>query len=179
MVQPWSVLDSELIVDDRWIRLRADRCQGTDGTIIDPFYIIESPDWVCVLPLTPERQVILTTEYGHGARSVLLGLPSGTVEPDDPNPESAAERELMEETGYKGRQLVALGSYYANGIKQTNRVHYFLALDSVKLADQSLDEQENIELSRMGMTELSAGNYFQQSYHMMCLLLAERYLNSV
>ena len=178
MVHPWNVLDSEIIVDDRWLRLRVDRCQGSDGTIIDPFYIIECPDWICVLPLTPEWQVILTTEYRHGARSVFMGLPSGTVEADDPNPASAAERELLEETGYKGRQLVALGSYYANSIKQTNRIHYFLALDAIKLADQRLDEQENIDLSTMPFTELSAGSHLQQSYHMTCLMLAQRYLQS-
>lgn len=178
MVQPWSVLDSEIIIDDRWLRLRADRCRGADGTIIDPFYIIECPDWICVLPLTPDRQVILTTEYRHGARSVSMGLPSGMVEPEDPSPASAAERELMEETGYKGRQLVALGSYFANSIKQPNRIHYFLAIDSLKIADQCLDEQENIELSEMPFAELSAGNHLQQSYHMTCLMLAQRYLQS-
>lgn len=179
MVQPWSVLDREIIIDDRWLRLRVDRCQGADGAIIDPYYIIECPDWICVLPLTHDRQVILTTEYRHGAGSVFMGLPSGTVEPDDPSPASAAERELMEETGYKGRQLVALGSYYANSIKQTNRIHYFLAFDAIKLAEQCLDEHENIELSSMSFVELSAGNHLQQSYHMTCLMLAQRYLQSV
>jgi 8-oxo-dGTP pyrophosphatase MutT (NUDIX family) len=178
MVLPWSVSDSEFIIDDRWLRLRADRCKGANGAIIDPFYILEFPDWICVLPLTPDRQVVLTTEYRHGAQSVFMGLPGGTVDPDDLSPASTAERELVEETGYKGSQLIALGSFYANSTRQTNRIHYFLTLDTVKISDQFLDEQEDIELSLMPFAELLAGNHFQQSYHMTCLLLAQRYLQN-
>src|SRR5262245_37070789 len=125
--EPWRVESSRVTYRDRWISVRSDRCVRADGRVIDPFHVLEYPDWLNVVAITPEGRLILTREYRHGAGAVLTALPAGTFNPDE-HPEQAARRELREETGYTGGRFVAMARSFANPANQTNTVHPFLAL---------------------------------------------------
>lgn len=144
LIKPWRLLSSKLIVKDQWIHLRADRCQKDDGGIVEPFYVKEEPEWVCIFALTPDNGVILTTEYRHGAAVLGTGLPGGGVEKSDASPLAAAMRELKEETGYTSADVTALGAHYANWANQDNRIHYFLVENAEKTNVQALDPNEDI-----------------------------------
>ncbi len=50
MVSKWTTEASRLVLDDGWIKVRADRCTGVDGQVIDPYYVICASDWVSILP---------------------------------------------------------------------------------------------------------------------------------
>jgi 8-oxo-dGTP pyrophosphatase MutT (NUDIX family) len=176
MIKPWKVLSSEILLCDKWIRIRADQCQKADGVVIEPYYVNEQPEWVCVLPLTNDGKVILTTEYRHGAGSVVTGLPGGVVEDCDSEPMVAAKRELTEETGYTSDNLVSLGALYANWANQSNRIHYFLAKDVVKVGYQELDSTEEIEVTAEPIERLAEGGFLKQSFHVACLHLAQQHL---
>lgn len=173
MIKPWTLVSSQLMVADSWLRLRADRCRRADGLIIEPYYVNEAPDWVCVLPVTSTGKVVLTREYRHGIGAVVTGLPGGVVDGGDPDPEAAANRELLEETGYTGKATVFLGAFFANWTNQTNKIHFFLARDVEKTADQTLDAQEEIEVLLHDLAEVRAPGFFRQAYHITCLHLAE------
>ncbi|GCE12399.1 NUDIX hydrolase [Tengunoibacter tsumagoiensis] len=143
---PWEVLESTISYEDRWLKVRSDRCRTPQGSIIEPYHVIECSTWVNVLALTPEGQVILVREYRHGVRQILLGLPGGGVETTDEDVSAAIKRELLEETGYSGGTFFSIGQSYANPSNQDNTVWSFLAVDVTLSQEQQLDEAEHIEI---------------------------------
>lgn len=79
----WIVLKSRHLVKDKWISVRSDTCQMPNGTIVDPYYVLEYPTWVNVVALTKNQEVILVKQYRHGLKKTILELPSGAVEAED------------------------------------------------------------------------------------------------
>ncbi len=178
MIEPWEVLSSRIVLEDQWIRVRADNCRRNDGVVIEPYYVLEYPDWVCVLPITPRGDVVITKEYRHGVGLVVAGLPSGVVDKADLGPEATARRELLEETGYTSERIVPLGSLYANSTNQANMVHYFLALDAELTGTPALDATEQIDVELVAWEHVRSMQLLRQSHHVACVHLAERHFGA-
>ena len=150
MVEPWRVISSKIDYEDRWLRVRTDRCVRSKGEVVDTYHVLEYRPWVNVVALTPESEIVLVRQYRHPVQAVLIGLPSGAVEPSDQDPEQAIRRELREETGFTGREFHQIGCTYANAGNQDNQVSSFLAIDVEQTHEQSLDPNEDIEVIREG-----------------------------
>ena len=58
-LRPWRVQASRLALVDRWIRVRADDCLTAEGVEVAPFYVLEYPDWVHVVAVSPDQQILL------------------------------------------------------------------------------------------------------------------------
>lgn len=159
---PWTIIDTEMVVADRWIQLRADTCVDAAGRTIAPFYVLDAAEWISVLALTPEGDAIVVEEYRHGAGIVALGTIGGAVEPDEA-PRDAAARELREETGYGAGEIIELGATWANFGNHSNRVHHFLARDCTLIANQALDDGELIRVKLLPVEAL--GKQLPQSFH--------------
>ena len=112
-----------------------------------PFYRIVSPDWVNVVALTEQDELVMVRQFRHGSRSVTLEIPGGMVDPGE-RPEQAAGRELLEETGYRAGQLHSLGSINPNPSIFANRCHMQVALACERVAEiQNSDtEVTSVEL---------------------------------
>lgn len=156
---------------DRWINLRADDCVDMLGRTIAPYYVFEQPEWITVVPVTPDGHIILVNEYRHGARVVGTGLVGGTVEETDSTPIDAALRELEEETGYIATELIQLGFSWANWANQTNRVHHFLATGCIPTGQQAPDDNELIEVSLQPFDTVAS--QLHQAYHQLAYQLAK------
>lgn len=154
MPKPWPLVSSKRDKSYRVFSVRADtaRCPRT-GQEHD-FYVLESPDWVNVIPLTPDKQVVMVRQYRHGSREVTLEIPGGLASPDD-SPEDAARRELLEETGYEAEQLVFLGSACPQPAILDNRSITYVAKDVRLVRDPHLDETEDIELVLVPLSEIA------------------------
>lgn len=73
------------------------------------FIVLDSYQWVNIIPITAQREVILVEQYRHGSDSIELEIPAGLIEPGEA-PINAAMRELKEETGYvSNEECIALG----------------------------------------------------------------------
>jgi ADP-ribose pyrophosphatase len=144
--QPWAIAGSTITYADPWLRVRSDRCVTADGRVVEPVHVLEFPDWDNVVALTADHEIVLVREYRHGAGQVLTGLPTGTMDPDDPDPETAARRELREETGFTGGTFHELSSLYANPANQNNLVWSYLAIGVRRTETPRLEAHEEIEV---------------------------------
>jgi 8-oxo-dGTP pyrophosphatase MutT (NUDIX family) len=146
MAEPWTVVGSTITYEDRWLKVRSDHCVTRAGAVVAPFHVLSYPDWLSVVAVTQERQVVLIREYRHGVGKIILGLPGGVLDPADASPEATARRELREETGHTGGTFTALSCNYANPANQDNMAHLFLALGVRETEPPSLDLGEEIEV---------------------------------
>lgn len=118
-----------------------------------PFYVIEAPDWVNVIALTTEHQIVLIRQYRQGIDSLTLEIPGGVIDGDE-KPLLAAQRELLEETGYQSNKWSFLGKASANPAIYSNFAHTFLALDCEASQAQELDEHEIIDVDLVPIGEV-------------------------
>ncbi len=125
---PWPQVALEPLADCRVFRVSRSWVREPRGGRTHPFYRLDAADWVNVVPLTPEGQVVMVRQFRHGSRSFTLEIPGGIIDPGE-SPEAAASRELLEETGYRGVSLRPLGDTNPNPALFGNRVHTFLAED--------------------------------------------------
>lgn len=140
----WRVAASRHVLKDRWISVRADDCVTDAGVEIAPYYVLEYPDWVHVVALDADDNVLLIRQYRHGGDLFSVELPAGMMDPSDADPLAAAARELLEETGCSG-ELTYLGWNSPNPATHTNRVHTVVARNVVATAAPADDPTERIE----------------------------------
>jgi 8-oxo-dGTP pyrophosphatase MutT (NUDIX family) len=143
--KPWTIIDSTQDRSYRVFSLRTDRALSPRTGRSYDFFILDSNPWVNVIPLTPERQVVMIQQYRHGIRDITLEIPGGLIEPED-TPAGAALRELREETGYRSDEIIDLGCVHPNPAIQSNLCHTFLAKNVRSAGDQAMDEKEDIEV---------------------------------
>ncbi|HMU41293.1 MAG TPA: NUDIX hydrolase [Pseudomonadota bacterium] len=142
-MKPFTTLSQELLADYRIFRLRKDRCLSPRTNAEHDFYVLEADSWVNVVALTPDQHIVLIDQYRFGVEKITLEMPGGIIEPGEA-PIVAAARELTEETGYVADSLSVLGFVEPNPAILNNRCYTVLAQGCKKIADQTLDEKENI-----------------------------------
>jgi len=163
----WTILHSKYALNERWIKVRQDHCQMPDGREVNPYYVLEYPDWINVLALDQRQNVILTRQYRHGIGATVLELPSGSVDPNEP-PLETARRELLEETGYEFEQLIQTSVVSPNPGNHANLAYSFLATGGKKVKEPVFDESEEIETLLVPLEDfklLLANNQLVQAMH--------------
>jgi ADP-ribose pyrophosphatase len=151
--KPWKVLSSRVNESFRIFSLRIDRALSPRTQKAHDFYVLESTDWVNVIPITTKGEVVLVRQYRHGTKEVTLEIPGGIVEPED-SPVDAARRELLEETGFKEEEMVPLGSVNPNPAFLTNRCYTYVARNVARTRMQDQDEKEDIEVEVRPLEEI-------------------------
>lgn len=150
----WTTDSSKYLVNDRFLKLRADTCTTPQGGIVDTYYVMELADWVNCLAIDTDGNVVALRHYRHGVGKHLLELPGGVIDPQDTSPKEAAARELEEEAGYTGGTFYAVGVGYPNPANHTNRVHSFLAVGGSMTHTQNLEVGETITVEKITFPEL-------------------------
>ncbi|MGB0581764.1 MAG: NUDIX domain-containing protein, partial [Limisphaerales bacterium] len=82
-LQPWTVSESRHVVTSPWMNLRADVCETADGVKLDPFYVMEAPDWVHIVPFDSDDRLLVTRQYRHGNEQIQWEIPCGMVDEAD------------------------------------------------------------------------------------------------
>lgn len=109
-LEPWPLLRSEPLGDFRVFRLRRDWRRSPRTGREHDFFVMDAPDWVNVLALTPAGDVVLVEQFRHGTATLDLEVPGGVMDREDADPVATGVRELREETGYEGENARLLGS---------------------------------------------------------------------
>lgn len=107
------------------------------------FSILKVPDWINVMALTSKNEVILVEQFRYGIEEATLELVGGVCDAGE-EPMEAAKRELLEETGYVGKECVYLGRVSSNPAIQTNYTHTILIKNCEKVGEQNLGVNERI-----------------------------------
>jgi 8-oxo-dGTP pyrophosphatase MutT (NUDIX family) len=144
---PWQVLSSRKVLDTPFLKIRSERVKLPEGTILPDYYIIENPGWVGIVPLTEDGYFVLNKQYKHGIGLEVIEFPAGGLDEHEDDPLKAAQRELMEETGYSvdQGQIEFLAHMLANPTNAETRIWWYLARNVRKTGEQKIDPSEIIE----------------------------------
>ena len=165
MIKKWKTLDSRYIIRRPWLTARVDRVQLPNGVIHPEHYVLEYPDWVNVIAITGDGMFVMIRQYRHAMDQVLTELCAGVSEQGE-SPEQSARRELLEETGYGGGTWSEIMTIGQNPSICDNITHCFLAQGVERLADQTLEATEDIEvilMTRQQVQQLLADNQMLQA----------------
>ncbi len=171
-LQPWRVTESNYLIEDQWLRLRADSCVTASGGLIHPYYVFEYPSWVTVFPVTAGGDLVLVRQYRHAFRQVLLELPGGRFGVEDRSSEAVAARELREETGYSGEAFREIAKVAPDPARQTNFTHVVIATGLMNTSLPQWDHGEEVEIVLMPLecvsAELKRGTFVQAMHISTC-----------
>lgn len=149
----WETLESEPGPELPLFRVRLDLMRHPSGKTTHRSLVLESPDWVNVVAVTPEHRVVMVEQFRFGAREVGLEPPAGIVDGNEGSLE-AAKRELLEETGYGEGRWRYLGSVQPNPAFHNNLCHHWLAEDVLWLQPPTPDPGEAIRVRLLTPDEI-------------------------
>lgn len=101
---------------------------------------------VCVVPLTENNEIIMERQFRYPFDEVIWEIPAGKIDKGETDPEAAARRELMEETGYIAEKLKFIGTYYPSPAILGEKL-YMYAAKGLKKGQQDLDEDEFLDVT--------------------------------
>jgi 8-oxo-dGTP pyrophosphatase MutT (NUDIX family) len=153
MIQPWTFLDSKVLQSCRVFQLKNERYRSPRTGQEHEFYILDSSDWVNVVPLTADGKVILVKQYRFGTKELSLEIPGGMLDHGD-TPARAASRELLEETGYAGDEPILLGKVNSNPAIHTNRCYTYLIRNVIFRNPPRQDTTEDIEVQKVPLSQI-------------------------
>lgn len=154
-MEKWKVLKSEYLHRRPWLTVRRDEVELPSGMVFDEYYVLEYPTWVNVIALTEEGRFVMVRQYRHGLGIVETELCAGVAEEGE-TPLEAAQRELLEETGFGGGDWELSTVLSANPGSQNNLSYSFVARGVRRLTEQHLDATEDIEVVMMDADEVYA-----------------------
>jgi 8-oxo-dGTP pyrophosphatase MutT (NUDIX family) len=153
-IRPWPELGNETLVHYKVFHVRKSRRRSPRTGAEIGFFLLDTADWVNVLPITDDGQVVMVRQYRHGSGRIGLELPGGLIDPHEHDPAAAAARELREETGYAAAAIVPLGVMNPNPSMMTNRCHAYLATGCRRIGELAMDPGEDIEVVTVPLAEL-------------------------
>jgi 8-oxo-dGTP pyrophosphatase MutT (NUDIX family) len=154
MIQPWKKIRSTPIGDFRIFKLHSDvKISPRTGKEHD-YYVLDSVDWVNVVALTPDRQLVMIEQFRHGSNTVELEIPGGMMDPGETDPVVTAVRELREETGYEGENARLLGRIWSNPAILSNKTYTVLIVNCRLKHDVDWDHGEDLVTRLVPVAEI-------------------------
>ncbi len=152
-ITDWTTLRSAPGPDLRIFQVRHDVMKNPRNAAEVHATVLEVPDWVTIVPVTPDGLIVMVEQYRFGAGRMSLEIPGGVMNPGEA-PRAAAERELQEETGCTTADWVSLGQVEPNSAFQNNHCHQWCARNVRQTHSQSLDEGEALSMHLLTPTEV-------------------------
>jgi 8-oxo-dGTP pyrophosphatase MutT (NUDIX family) len=172
----WTVLAERTLVERRWLTIHEQHVRLPNGHEIEEFHLLRGPDWAAVLALTDDAHAVLVRQYRHGADQTSLELPAGIIDAGEDGL-AAAQRELLEETGYVADAWHPLAVFSTEPSRHTTRAHFFVATGARAVRDPQTEASEMLETQRVPLRELGSNidtGAIAHGLHVAALLLAAR-----
>lgn len=129
-MKKWRQKNSKIILDDKYMKVRKDLLQLPDGREMEWTYW-DSTDSVMILGMTANNKLLMVKQYKYLVGDDILEFPAGRLNPGE-KLEAGAKREFEEETGYKAKKLVKLGSFYETYSQLNRQIHIYFANNVTK-----------------------------------------------
>lgn len=151
-LQPWKTLSTREIYKNKWMRLREDVAELPNGrTTI--YSVCEFGECVGVLPFVDDQNVLMVRQYRYvHQESHRWEMPTGGIHLYE-TPEQAAQRELMEEGGYRANQLIWISSYHTSKSICHETAHLYIGR-GLSAADAPPDDTEFFERAVLPFDEV-------------------------
>ncbi len=154
MLGDWHVKESKNILDCKVFSVVKEIVSSPRTGKDVEIYRLTTNNWVNIIPITPEGNLVFVKQFRHGTRAFTLEMPGGLIDDDDISPEEAGKRELLEETGYTSNDVVLVGGISPQPAIFNNTLYVCLARNVKKVAPQNLDEGEDIDIKVLSPEEV-------------------------
>jgi ADP-ribose pyrophosphatase len=144
MIKPWPKTASRYLGDFRVFKVRSDDKVSPRTNETHQMFVLESPDWVNVIPVTTDGKIVLVEQYRHGSDTIELEVPGGVMDKTDTSPVETACRELKEETGYEGENARIIGKVFPNPAIMSNSTYTVLVENCRPVCEVSFDSGEDL-----------------------------------
>lgn len=153
-LKPWEILkEAEVFAAPPWIKLSVQEVSLPDGRIIDDYYRIDLVEYVAIVLQVANGNVMMMRQYRQGLGRVSLVLPGGGIEQGE-EPLAAAQRELLEETGYIALDWQSLGCFAVSANYGCGKAHIFAASNAQQVAEPNSGDLEETEFILMPPAEI-------------------------
>jgi 8-oxo-dGDP phosphatase len=130
----WPVASSEVLCDGSFVRLRRDMVRMPPDEVVGRD-VLEHPGAVAILAMDPDERVLMIRQYRHPVGRMLWEIPAGLRDVAGEPLRETAERELLEEAGYRAVTWLVLGDTFSSPGISTERVRIFLARDLARMPE--------------------------------------------
>jgi len=144
----WEIIEDKKVYETPIFSLHQNKVLPDCTNHPAHFYVLNAPEWINVIALTHDNQILLVEQYRHGIHETTLEIPGGMVDSGE-IPSDAAKRELLEETGYSSDSWESLGKTSSNPAILSNFTHLYLARNCIESGSQQTDGHEDIEIHKM------------------------------
>jgi ADP-ribose pyrophosphatase len=151
----WERLGGESLAATRIFDLRRVRYRHPRRDREQDFVVLDAPDWVNVLALTPDGRLVLVSQFRFGTDDFSLEIPGGVLDRGE-DPVAGGLRELREETGYVGKNARLIGRVHPNPAIQSNTCHVILIEHAAPVATTQWDHDEEMAISALPVDEVYA-----------------------
>ena len=153
-LKPWQKVGSKPVGNFRIFTIRSDEVISPRTQQTQDVYVIDCVNWVNVIALTPERNLVMIEQYRHGSNTIELEIPGGMMDPGDASPVAAGLRELREETGYEGENPRLLGQIFPNPAIMSNVCYTVLVENCRCVHPLQFDHGEDLITRLVPVSEL-------------------------
>lgn len=147
------MISTHPMADCRVFSVVKNRCRRESDQKESDYFVIQSSDFVNVLALTKQKEVVMVRQFRHGREGYSWEIPGGLVDPGEA-PLDAGVRELKEETGYVGSAARIYATCSPNPAIMNNTCHFVLVEDVVFSGSLDWDENEEIEVRMIPLSEI-------------------------
>ena len=152
-------VDTADVFDGVLLHVKKDTVSLPNGKLA-PRELIRHPGAVCIVPLTDDGKVLIERQFRYPVNEILTEIPAGKLDGKGEDPELAARRELLEETGAQAKELIYMGKFYPTCAYSDEVIHMYLA-KGLTFGQRKLDEDEflNVETVPLDVlvSEIMAG----------------------
>ncbi len=155
--------------------------QEGESTVQGDYIVLDAPDWVIVIPeledkAAGQKDFYMVKQWRHGSKCLSVEFPGGVIDKGE-EPEEAARRELLEETGCTAGRLTKLGEVNPNPALFSNHVHIFLAQELECTQRQNLDNDEFVNVIKVPVEQIKKDMGSKQFPHALMSTAMMFYIN--